>query len=87
MGETDGAHIPPQKEIEQALKHAEANGWRIKVGGSHAWGHMFCPYDDSRCRGGEYCRAPVLSTPKSAGNHARFLRRVVDHCTIHKATP
>ncbi|NHZ98571.1 hypothetical protein [Massilia sp. CCM 8734] len=75
----------PRKEIEQALKYAEANGWRIKVGGSHAWGSMFCPYDDGQCRGGEYCRSPVFSTPRSTGNHARFLRRVIDNCTIHKA--
>ncbi len=28
----------PKKEIEEALKHAEGQGWRIEVGGSHAWG-------------------------------------------------
>lgn len=28
----------PKKEIEEALRHAEGHGWRIEVGGSHAWG-------------------------------------------------
>lgn len=27
----------PKKEIEAAIQHAEANGWRVTVGGSHAW--------------------------------------------------
>lgn len=74
----------PRKEIEQALKHAEANGWRIKVGGSHAWGQMFCPYNDSTCRDGDFCMSSVWSTPTSTVRHARFLRRVVDNCTMHK---
>ncbi len=26
----------PKKEIEEAIKYAEAEGWRVKVGGSHA---------------------------------------------------
>ena len=27
-----------KKEVEEALRHAEAQGWRVEVGGSHAWG-------------------------------------------------
>lgn len=34
----------PKREIEAAIKHAEAEGWRVKVGGSHAWGKIYCPY-------------------------------------------
>ncbi|NHZ82222.1 hypothetical protein F2P44_23505 [Massilia sp. CCM 8695] len=73
----------PKKEIEQALKHAEANGWRIKVGASHAWGKMYCP-DDAGCRGGKYCITSVWSTPKNAGQHAGTLKRAVDNCTANK---
>jgi hypothetical protein len=31
----------PKKEIEAAIQHAEANGWRVTVGGSHAWGKLY----------------------------------------------
>lgn len=27
-----------KKKVEEALRHAEEYGWRIGVGGSHAWG-------------------------------------------------
>ena len=26
----------PKKEVEEAIRYAEARGWRIDVGGSHA---------------------------------------------------
>ena len=70
----------PKSEIESALKHAEAQGWMIKVGGSHAWGQMYCPYNDKECRCGDFCRVSINSTPKSISGHARLLRRVVDNC-------
>jgi hypothetical protein len=72
----------PKKEVEQALRHAESRGWRIEVGGSHAWGRIYCPYNDDRCRCGEFCIASVWSTPRDPGNHARALRRVVDNCSV-----
>jgi hypothetical protein len=31
-------------DIEAALRHAEKHGWRVEIGGSHAWGKMYCPY-------------------------------------------
>lgn len=74
----------PKKDIEEALRHAEAAGWRISVGGSHAWGKMFCPYKEDVCRCGEFCVSSIWSTPKSPGTHAKALRRVVDNCTTHK---
>jgi hypothetical protein len=74
----------PKKEIEDALQHAEANNWRVKEGGSHAWGKIYCPYNDSDCRCGEFCISSVWSTPKSAGNHASQIRRVVDNCATHQ---
>ncbi len=74
----------PKKEVEEALRHAEANGWRVEQGGSHAWGRIYCPYNDEECRCGEFCIAGIWSTPKNAGNHARAIRRVVDNCSTHK---
>ncbi|HBP6688244.1 TPA: hypothetical protein L6B04_08240 [Pseudomonas aeruginosa] len=74
----------PKKEVEEALQHAEAQGWRVEVGGSHAWGRIYCPYNDEECRCGEFCITSVWSTPKNSGNHARALRRVVDNCTTHR---
>lgn len=74
----------PKKEVEAALRHAVTNGWRIEVGGAHAWGKIYCPYKDDECRCGEFCIASVWSTPKSPGNHAKALRRVVDNCTRRK---
>jgi hypothetical protein len=75
----------PKKEVEEALRHAEANGWRIEVGGSHAWGKIYCPYNDSECRCGEFCISSIWSTPKNAGNHARQIKRVIDNCARRKA--
>jgi hypothetical protein len=74
----------PHKEIESAIKHAESNGWRAEVGGSHAWGRIYCPYNDEECRCGRFCIASVWSTPKDPYNHAKALRRVVDNCLMHK---
>lgn len=74
----------PDKDIEAALRHAEAHGWRISVGGSHAWGKIYCPYNDDECRCGEFCITSVWSTPKNGVNHARALRRVVDKCTARR---
>ena len=74
----------PKKEVEDALQHAERHGWRVEVGGSHAWGRMYCPDNDEECRCGEFCITSVWSTPKNPGNHARALRRVVDNCTAQR---
>lgn len=73
----------PKKEIEASLKYAEEQGWRVEVGGSHAWGRIYCPYNDGECRCGEFCISSVWSTPKNSTSHARALRRVVDKCSAH----
>jgi hypothetical protein len=39
----------PKSEIESALKYAEQNGWHIDLGGSHAWGKIYCPYNSKEC--------------------------------------
>ncbi len=70
----------PKSEIEKALQYAEEHEWRIEVGGSHAWGKIYCPYNDSECRCGEYCIQSIWSTPRNAANHAKKIRKVVDKC-------
>lgn len=71
------------KDIEEALKYAEMQGWVVEDHGSHAWGKIYCPYNDGDCRCGEFCITCVWSTPKNSHNHARQLRRVVDKCSMH----
>lgn len=70
----------PKQEIEAALCYAEAHGWRVEVGGSHAWGKIYCPYNDKDCRCGEFCIASIWSTPRNPVNHARQIKKVIDHC-------
>jgi hypothetical protein len=74
----------PKKEVEQAVRYAEANGWHVVVGGSHAWGRIYCPYNSVECRCGEFCITSIWSTPKNPGNHARQIERVVDNCTTRQ---
>jgi len=68
-------------EIENALRYAEAHGWKVKPGGSHAWGKIYCPYNNNECRCGEFCISSIWSTPKNAGTHAKQIKRIVDNCT------
>ncbi len=35
--------IHPKSEIESALQYVEENGWRVDIGGSDAWGKIYCP--------------------------------------------
>ncbi|WP_421569562.1 hypothetical protein [Stenotrophomonas sp. PD6] len=74
----------PKPDVEAALQHAESQGWRVVVGGSHAWGRIYCPYNTRDCRCGEFCISSVWSTPKNPTNHANALRRVVDNCSEHR---
>lgn len=73
----------PKKEIEEALEYAESKGWLVEnsKGNGHAWGKMYCPNNDATCRCGEYCITSINSTPRSAGNHAKQLKRVIDNCS------
>lgn len=83
--ENMGRRKHSKKDVEAALKYAESQGWKVEVGGSHAWGKIYCPYNDAECRCGEFCIACVWSTPRSPSNHARAIKQVVDNCTAHKA--
>ncbi|RZI87656.1 MAG: hypothetical protein EOP15_13620, partial [Pseudomonas sp.] len=58
-------HAHSKKEIEQALRYAEAQGWRVVAGGGHCWGKIYCPYNSDECRCGEFCVASIWSTPKN----------------------
>jgi hypothetical protein len=73
----------PNGEIEKALQHAESEGWRVELTGksSHAWGRMYCPYNDPNCRCGEFCITSISGTPRNPETHAKQIRRVVDGCT------
>ncbi|NIF20981.1 hypothetical protein [Candidatus Pantoea multigeneris] len=81
-----GRRPHPNKEIEAALNFAEAHGWRIVLGGHHAWGKMYCPSRMLECRCGEFCITSIWSTPKSPDNHACALRRVVQRCIFVQVT-
>lgn len=72
--------VHPNKEIESALRYAEYLGWRVKPGGAQCWGKIYCPWNDSACRCGEFCISCVWRSPRNAWNHARQIRRVVDAC-------
>ena len=65
----------PDKHVEAAIRYAERRGWRVLVGGSHAWGFLLCP---EQSRSG--CRLHVWSTPRDPFVHAKDLRRQVDGC-------
>lgn len=73
------------KEIEAVLAYAELNGWLIKNRNGHAWARMYCPFNTSDCRCGEFCVASIWSTPRNPQNHARQIRRIVDNCTENRA--
>ena len=70
-----------KKDIEKALQYAEEHGWRVEVGGSHAWGKIYCPKNDLECRCGEFCISSIWSTPRNTQNHAKQIKRIVDNCT------
>lgn len=76
--------VHSKRDVEEALQYAERHGWRVEVGGSHAWGRIYCPYNDRECRCGEFCIASIWSTPRNAGSHGRQIRRVVDNCVAHR---
>lgn len=67
----------PSKEIEEAIRYAELNGWRYQPTGNsaHAWGRLLCPLASR-----EGHAMSIWSTPKSTENHARQIKHNVDVC-------
>src|SRR5438105_2279473 len=49
-GEQRGDHTTmarprhPKKEVEDAVRYAEARGWRCTAATAHAWGQLWCPH-------------------------------------------
>lgn len=66
----------PNKEIEAAVKYAEAHGWTCQIASGHAWGQLRCPFGSR-----EGCRTWVYSTPTHREGHAKDIRKNVDRCT------
>lgn len=64
-------------EIEAALSEAELAGWRIEKASARAkpWGSARCAYANR-----DGCRLSILSTPKSAQNFAKQVRKAVAAC-------
>lgn len=79
-------HRHPDRYVEEALRYAEAHGWRVECAGpkAHAWGKMYCPENDSACRGGMFCITSIWGTPRNAQTHAKQITRVVDGCTARE---
>ncbi len=73
----------PKSDVEDALKHAEANGWRVEDGRAH-WGIMYCPTNDAVCGCNEFCKTSINGTPRDPATHAKQIRRVVDRCVAAK---
>ena len=72
----------PKKEVEQALRHAESQGWTVRpTAGGHRWGEMRCPHS-----GRGVCRVSIWSTPTNPGNHANRLRQNVRNCPHQDTT-
>lgn len=62
----------PKKDVEAALKDAEANGWVVTATtAGHRWGKFEC---------GTGCVWSIWSTPANPGNHAKQIRRAVNRC-------
>jgi hypothetical protein len=75
----------PHKDIENAVRQAEGQGWVCDKASGHAWGILRCPRNDGGCRNGMYCQISVASTPGNPTNHARKIRRLVEKCVHNDA--
>lgn len=63
----------PKKEVEEVLRHAEAQGWRVVVGGSHAWGRAIVLITMRTA-------AAVSSALRRYGARQRTLAITREHC-------
>jgi hypothetical protein len=71
----------PNKEIEAALRYAEAHGWRVeKAKRGHNWGRILCPH-----HGRDGCLKFIYSTPRSPDHHANDILAKVDACPHQSA--
>jgi hypothetical protein len=65
----------PNKHIESAVRYAALQGWRVRMSRGHVWALLFCPH---QARDGH--KVAVYSTPRNPEDHARHIRREIDHC-------
>jgi hypothetical protein len=65
----------PNKEIEAAVRYAEAKGWTCVAARGHAWARLYCPHHDR-----DGCMIGVWSTPRDREAHAKDLTRYIDRC-------
>jgi hypothetical protein len=68
----------PKKEVEDAVRYAEDQGWTFRKMGH--WGWMYCSHPDHADR----CHVAVNGTPRNAGDHAGQIKRAVDRCPHRK---
>jgi hypothetical protein len=61
----------PKPEVEEAVQYAESKNWTLKKMGH--WGRLFCPQADR-----DGCQVGVFGMPRSAGHHARQIKRAID---------
>ncbi|SDF33989.1 hypothetical protein SAMN04515659_0713 [Dyella sp. 333MFSha] len=73
-----------KRQVEDALRYAESNGWRVESQRSH-WGVMYCPANNRLCACGEFCMTSIAGAPQNPETHARKLRRIVDRCLAAQA--
>jgi hypothetical protein len=70
----------PKKEVEHALRAAEAAGFEVVTGRGH-WGLIRCPGTPP-----DHCKTMSINgTPRNPGTHARQIARFVARCP-HKAS-
>ena len=63
----------PNKEVEEAVRYAEAQGWTVRKQGH--WGRIYCAQADR-----DGCQIGVNGTPRDGDAHARQIKRAVDRC-------
>lgn len=65
-------------EVEVALLYAENRGWQVEPTPGHALGRLRAPSTVAASRRDAFRLISIWSSPKSAHQHARQIRRVVD---------
>nr|WP_113864996.1 hypothetical protein [Brenneria salicis]NMN90573.1 hypothetical protein [Brenneria salicis ATCC 15712 = DSM 30166]RBP66936.1 hypothetical protein DES54_102147 [Brenneria salicis ATCC 15712 = DSM 30166]RLM32095.1 hypothetical protein BHG07_01560 [Brenneria salicis ATCC 15712 = DSM 30166] len=67
----------PNKHIQAAIEYALAQGWRFNPSKGHAFGRLICDTPDHADH-----MMSIWSTPANPENHAKQIRRQVDHCLM-----
>lgn len=65
------------KHIEDAIAHAENNGWKYKPPGrsAHCWGRLLCRHAQQ-----SGCKFSIWSTPSDPFSYSKQIRRRVNKC-------